>query len=168
MDFMKNSWIYLFSAYLAYRTFFFVEDYRRKISRRGGYSMKNQKPDHITIHHTATSEDASIQYISDIHENEWGRGIEYHYVIRKGRIYKVNDPMLHTYHNKGINSRSIGIAFVGDYVSKNPSPYEMILGRNLILNLRLRYGIKSVEGHKKNRETLCPGSINVNYLRSWI
>lgn len=115
----------------------------------------------IFLHHTATSKDASIDVINDIHlDNDWPR-ISYHMAVDDdGDIYFLNDINKLTWHTKGNNSKGISIVMIGNYENYAPSE-DMEESVRLLVDLLCDVevlNIVSIKGHRDVKATLCPGA----------
>lgn len=114
--------------------------------------------DQIIFHHTAGSQGPKA--IADYHvqTNGWP-GIGYHFVIdAHGTIYQTNELSTLSYHCKGQNTRSIGIALIGNFELTEPSPQQYEAARQLVRDLRKQLPqIDSIAPHKQYRATACPG-----------
>lgn len=139
--------------------------------------------DYLVVHHTATPTSWTVEQLRRLHveQNGW-RDIGYHYVIRlneKGRaiteIGRVHDgdnsldPWEYGAHVRGSNSRSLGIATVGDWTK---DPIDPKIRRELVAELaRLCVDLElepmdSIRGHKEMpaAATSCP-AIDMDALR---
>lgn len=121
----------------------------------------------IIIHHTAGPKN---QTIFDIHEghlaNGWA-GVGYHYLIDPGgTIYKGRKNSMIGSHCVGHNTKSIGIALIGNFQEEKPSSAQIVSLIELIRNLRHSYPkIKSVNGHCDFDATACPGKFLIYELQ---
>lgn len=129
---------------------------------------------YIVIHHTA-SEKGSVESIHETHlkrkdgkGNSW-LGIGYHFVIGNGTgmgdgvvepTFRWREQM-HGAHagNQEYNQRGIGIALIGNFDQKPPSPKQVDAIRTLVTSLAAEYQISSANiiGHSDIKSTACPG-----------
>ena len=126
----------------------------------------------ITIHHAASSNNATALDFARYHVNEKGwPGIGYHFVIdRSGNIFQTNDLKSVSYHNGYNNTNALGVSMVG-----NMELEEMTAAQSkalLWLIRKLKRQVKSIKylvGHKEYvpGHTVCPGAyVNMDYLRN--
>lgn len=125
--------------------------------------------DMIVVHCTASPDylDVSAKQIRQWHKDRGWSDIGYHYVVRRnGEIEAGRPDRIPGAHAKGVNSRSIGIVWVG---TTNPSPEQEKSLVGLINWLRGKYNVKieNVLGHKEAVQTpkTCP-NINMDRLRA--
>lgn len=115
--------------------------------------------DAVVIHHAAGN--GSVEDIHKLHlANDWW-GIGYHYYIRKdGTIYRGRPEKFvgsHAGSNNDYNSHSIGICFEGNFEVETPTEAQINAGRWLVSDIKSRYEIKEILGHKDLTATVCPG-----------
>ena len=114
--------------------------------------------DKIIIHHTASNQsDLSVYEKHHVEVNKWP-AIGYHFVInRNGDISYYNNIDLATYHCKGHNNKSVGIALVGNFTVGRPDPKQIDSLNDLIAFFALYFHEVTIHGHNEFRNTLCPG-----------
>ena len=115
--------------------------------------------DTIVLHHSGVTVLQSIETIHNYHKNTNGwAGIGYHYYVRKdGSIYKGRDEKYAGAHCLGKNSTSIGICAEGDFEQEQMSEVQKNAIIELIADIKTRYNIKEIGGHKDYIATTCPG-----------
>lgn len=126
--------------------------------------------DMIVVHCSASPDymDIGTKEIRDWHINGNGwSDIGYHYVIRRnGEIERGRPEEIAGAHARGVNSRSIGICWVG---TNNISPEQEKSLVGLINLIRGKYNIKieNVKGHREAVQTTktCP-NLNMDRLRA--
>jgi len=127
------------------------------------------KPEYIVMHCSATEDSGTVswQAIRRYHTGTLGwSDIGYHFGLELvGDQFEVlagRPPSKKGAHCKaaGMNSRSIGVCFVGDYDTAKPPPEMVALGANYVAGLCETLGIpvENVIGHSEveDRKT-CPG-----------
>jgi len=130
---------------------------------------------HITIHHTVSPPDRSIESIAAYHVdgNGWP-GIGYHFVIKAdGRIFQTNYLTTKSYHAGSAaapgdeNAYSVGIALQGDFTNNPPPQAQLDAAKNLVSYLRSEIpSAVNTLGHRQmpGASTQCPG----NTFNSWL
>lgn len=115
--------------------------------------------DTIVLHHSGVTVLQSVETIHNYHKNTNGwAGIGYHYYVRKdGSIYKGRDEKYSGAHCPGKNSTSIGICAEGDFEQEQMSEVQKNAIIELIADIKTRYKIKEIGGHKDYIATSCPG-----------
>lgn len=142
--------------------------------------------DTIVVHHTATDYNKSSfqalarYFVGPNHINASGlRTIPYHFGIDdKLGIFQFNQIEDSTPCAKGINSRAIHIALLGDFDTtaseihdgpNEPTQKQLMELRSLISYLLMQYpGLKTVTTHRKFGKVFCPGDIVVNFLKEYV
>ena len=128
----------------------------------------------VVVHHTATAA-GSVESIDAAHRARvspsgvpW-RGVGYHFVVGNGRGMP-DGAVEPTFRWRGqlagahagvrdYNSRGVGIALVGDFTKRDPTPAQLAAARELIAFLRAEYDLPAgaVIGHGDVKPTACPG-----------
>lgn len=128
-----------------------------------------RKIDLIVVHCSASPDymDIGVKQIKDWHLQRGFSDVGYHYVIRRnGEVEKGRPDSVAGAHAKGVNSKSIGICWVG---TTNPSPEQEKSLIGLINWLRGKYNvtIENVKGHREAVKTdkTCP-NLNMDRLRA--
>lgn len=131
--------------------------------------MKNNNPQFLIIHHSASLRDqTSYADVNGWHKSrnfpksEIGSYVGYHYLILgDGTLHRARNDHEMGAHAKddGMNYKSIGICLTGDFELELPSEAQLRTLKDMLLSLTLLYGIKSenVFAHSKVSETLCCG-----------
>ena len=126
----------------------------------------------LTIHHTVSPPDRSIESIAAYHVNSRGwPGIGYHYVINDlGDVFLTNYIESISYH-AGVagydnNEVAIGIALQGDFTDIVPPLLQLEAARWLVEYLEDLLGPLEILGHRDmdGASTACPG----NSYQEWI
>jgi N-acetylmuramoyl-L-alanine amidase len=122
-----------------------------------GELEKGNKPNRVILHHSAI-ENMTIEDIHNKHaENEWA-GIGYHYFIGKdGKIYQGREENIIGAHVKKNNINTLGICLEGNFENGEPTSKQNGSLLELLRYLFLKYDISTLEGHRDNGKTLCPG-----------
>lgn len=141
-------------------------DLRDKLPTNGDYPYRQmERVNTIIVHHTATK-GTSIRSLAEFHVQyrEWP-GIGYHFAVGwDGRVYLLNDVDRMTNHAAGWNTKSIGVAMVGNFQETALPELESVATQRTVLFLKERYGIDRVLFHRDTRRTLCPGDSAVRVL----
>lgn len=122
----------------------------------GGFTQRNSTSQ-IILHHA----DAITCTVEDIHRwhlnNGW-TGIGYHYFVRKdGSIYRGRPENVVGAHAIGANTNSIGICAEGRYNVETMPEAQKNAIKELIADIKSRYGNLAIKGHKEVSNTSCPG-----------
>ena len=116
----------------------------------------------LTIHHTVSPPDRSIESIARYHIDARGwPGIAYHYVITDdGRIYQTNADSTISYHCGNQNGISVGIALQGDFTNAPPPDAQLEATRWLVGKLCNDLQLVDVRPHRnmQGAATACPGN----------
>lgn len=130
----------------------------------------------INIHHTATQalDDTQKQFtsVNAGHKVRFGEGVKsklgfyggYHYLVeRDGTIGQYrNDDEVGAHNNVSeMNFKAIGVCFAGNMSKQNLSDKQIKSGYELIKRLQEKHKIPdaNVHGHKKYKQTQCPGNL---------
>lgn len=119
----------------------------------------------IVIHHSASTNETTIEDIHRWHLARSWIGIGYHYVIyADGTIFRgrpENAKGSHAYLNskQDANSNGIGICLIGNFNNMIPNDKQIDSLVWLILDIWKRYPQIPVIGHKDVMATACPGSL---------
>ncbi|RWS02364.1 Peptidoglycan-recognition protein SC2-like protein, partial [Dinothrombium tinctorium] len=132
---------------------------------------------HVFIHHTSSetcydveSCSSTIRKIQMDHQ-QTKHDIGYHFLIGgDGQIYEGR-----VWHYRGFivdnyNTKSISIAFIGDYTDDIPSENMIAATRNLLRCLSEKNYIKQefeVHGHRDAESTFCPGDKLYQQIQTW-
>lgn len=128
--------------------------------------------DTVIVHHSVTPKSqtlkASLTSFNATHKirlhplpNKLGLHIAYHYVIGgKGDFKQTRGDDEIGFHasNFDVNKRSIGICLVGNFDKETPNPEQLFRLRDLIKEIKAKYYIKEVSGHRKYAHKSCPGN----------
>lgn len=124
------------------------------------YSSRDMsRVNEITIHHTAGYEGPEAIAHYHVYERGWP-GIGYHYVIdQNGRIFQTNYDETKSYHNGTTNTKSIGVALIGNFENHPPTHNQYQAAKELVEQLRSRYpSIQYILPHNHHKATACPGA----------
>lgn len=113
----------------------------------------------IVLHHSGVTVLQSVEVIHNYHKNHNGwAGIGYQYYVRKdGSVYKGRPEEYAGAHCPGANSNSIGICAEGDYNNEVMPEVQKQAIIELIADIKSRYNIKWIKGHREVIATSCPG-----------
>lgn len=125
-------------------------------------------PKYIVVHHSLTKDSGTVswQAIRRYHLSRSWSDIGYHYgleivnnhyEILMGRMVDRRGA-----HCIGLNQRSLGIMFVGNFNHERPAPELWSLGLKLVRSLTTVYDIpvENVLGHREHApDRTCPGRI---------
>lgn len=122
----------------------------------GGFTQRSSTSQ-IILHHA----DAITCTVEDIHRwhlnNGW-TGIGYHYFVKKdGTIYRGRPENVVGAHAIGANTNSIGICAEGNYEIETMPEVQKNAIKELIADIKSRYGNLEIKGHKEVSNTSCPG-----------
>jgi len=141
------------------------------------YGMSRRNPEdiqYIVIHHSATL-NGNVAIFRDYHINHNGwADIGYHYVICNGNggpdgeVQEGRNILFAGAHAPGRNNDSVGICLVGDFIKGRPTNAQMIALYPLLRELIRKYPItpERILAHKEVNQTDCPGSLDVNAIRT--
>lgn len=120
---------------------------------------KMKTVDSIILHHRAGN--GNVQTIHEQHMKQGWWGIGYHFYIRKdGSVWRGRPEQWvgsHAGSSNDYNKHSIGICFEGNFEQETMTDAQVQSGRELIADIKSRYSIKQVLGHKDIAATACPG-----------
>lgn len=121
----------------------------------GGFTQRNSTSQ-IVLHH-ADAINCTVEDIHRWHLNNGWTGIGYHYFVRKdGSIYRGRPENAIGAHAIGANTNSIGICAEGRYNIEIMPEAQKNAIKELIADIKSRYGNLSVKGHKEVSNTSCP------------
>lgn len=128
------------------------------ILQQNGELSYGNNPNKIILHHAECSncsiEDVNIWHLG----NKWVM-CGYHYFIRKdGSIYRGRPENVIGAHCPGQNFQSIGICAEGSYMWDTMPQAQLSAIIELVNDIKNRYGIKEVGGHREYYSTDCPGT----------
>ncbi|MFO0190333.1 MAG: peptidoglycan recognition family protein [Planctomycetia bacterium] len=134
-------------------------DLRGKLATNGEYPQRDTTGlKYIIIHHTATR-GQTLRSISEFHveQRKWA-GIAYHFAVgHDATKFLLNDVDRRTNHAQGINTRSIGIALIGNYDTNDINDGMVLSTMEIIERLRAEHGPLEVLFHSDTKPTDCPG-----------
>jgi N-acetylmuramoyl-L-alanine amidase len=85
------------------------------------------------VHHSAASEDQTVQSIENYHLSLGWEGVGYQYLITKtGEVWLGRPEHYHGAHvaEQSMNTKSIGICMIGDFDKKLPTDVQISGSRN--------------------------------------
>ena len=113
----------------------------------------------ILLHNSGVSVLQSIEVIHNYHKNKGWAGIGYHYYVRKnGSVYRGRPENMAGAHCPGVNSTSIGICAEGNFNEETMSDVQRQAIIELVKDIKSRYDIKWIKGHREILATSCPGA----------
>ena len=122
-------------------------------------AMTNRKSTSRIILHHAEASHCTAADIHRWHLNNGWAGAGYHFLVRKdGSIYRLRPENKVGSHAKGANSNSIGICFEGAYMTETMPDEQKEAGKELVADLKEKYGISKVQRHSDVYPASCPGT----------
>lgn len=113
----------------------------------------------IVLHHSGVTVLQNIETIHNYHKSKGWAGIGYQYYVRKsGLVYKGRSEQYAGAHCPGANFNSIGICAEGDFDVETMSEAQKKAIIELIIDIKKRYNIKWIKGHREILSTSCPGA----------
>lgn len=113
----------------------------------------------IGLHNSGVSVLQSIEVIHNYHKNKGWAGIGYQYYVRKdGSVYRGRPENMAGAHCPGVNSTSIGICAEGNFNEEIMSEVQKQSIIELVKDIKSRYNIKWIKGHREILATSCPGA----------
>ena len=113
----------------------------------------------IVLHNSGVSVLQSIEVIHNYHKNKGWAGIGYHYYVRKdGSVYRGRPENMAGAHCPSVNSTSIGICAEGNFNEETMSDIQKQAIIELVKDIKSRYNIKWIKGHREILATSCPGA----------
>ena len=120
--------------------------------------MSTRKSTERIILHHADAKNCSAEDIHRWHLNNGWSGAGYHFLVRKdGSIYRLRPEDKVGAHTYGSNYNSLGICFEGNYMEEDMPEVQIRAGKELVIYLKNKYGISTVQRHKDVCATSCPG-----------
>ena len=120
---------------------------------------KMQEVEGIVLHNSGVTVLQSVETIHNYHKNKGWAGIGYHYYVRKdGSIYRGRPENMAGAHCPSVNSTSIGICAEGNFNEENMTEVQKQAIIDLIKDIKSRYNIKWIKGHREILATSCPGT----------
>lgn len=120
---------------------------------------KMQEVEGIVLHNSGVTVLQSVETIHNYHKNKGWAGIGYHYYVRKdGSTYRGRPEDMAGAHCPGVNSISIGICAEGNFNEETMSEVQKQAIIELIKDIKSRYNIKWIKGHREILATSCPGT----------
>lgn len=140
----------------------------------GARAPRSNRPTHtpnrFTIHHTVTTNNdtnpmATVRQVQKFHmdSNGWS-DIGYHFLVdQQGRIYAGNPENRIGAHVGNNNTGNLGISFLGNYETLQPTDAQLRAAGQLIRHLANKYNIplnaSKIKGHRDYNATACPGRL---------
>ncbi|MFR3920154.1 MAG: N-acetylmuramoyl-L-alanine amidase [Clostridia bacterium] len=120
--------------------------------------MDTRKSTNRIILHHAAAINCSAEDIHRWHLNNGWSGAGYHFLVRKnGEIYRLRPEDKVGAHAYGSNYDSIGICFEGNYMDEEMPEIQKNVGKEIVVQLKDKYNISTVQGHRDVNATSCPG-----------
>jgi N-acetyl-anhydromuramyl-L-alanine amidase AmpD len=117
-------------------------------------------PEFIVLHHSAATEDQTVQSIENYHLSLGWEGVGYQYLINKaGQVWKGRPELYHGAHvsEQGMNKKSIGICVIGDFDKKLPTNAQVVSLTTLLKDIITRYPKIQIKYHRDFNPKSCPG-----------
>ena len=113
----------------------------------------------IVLHNSGVTVLQSVETIHNYHKNKGWAGIGYHYYVRKdGSVYRGRPENMAGAHCPGVNSTSIGICAEGNFNEETMTEVQKQAIIELVKDIKSRYDIKWIKGHREILATSCPGA----------
>ena len=113
----------------------------------------------IVLHHSGVKVLQSVETIHNYHKNKGWAGIGYHFYVKKdGSVYRGRPENMAGAHCPGVNSISLGICAEGDFEQEIMNDVQKNAIVELIKDIKSRYNIKWIKGHREIISTDCPGA----------
>ena len=120
---------------------------------------KMQEVEGIVLHNSGVTVLQSVETIHNYHKNKGWAGIGYQYYVRKdGSVYRGRPENMAGAHCPSVNSTSIGICAEGNFNEENMSEVQKQAIIELVKDIKSRYNIKWIKGHREILATSCPGA----------
>ncbi len=120
---------------------------------------KMQEVEGIVLHNSGVTVLQSVETIHNYHKNKGWAGIGYQYYVRKdGSVYRGRPENMAGAHCPSVNSTSIGICAEGNFNEETMSEVQKQAIIELIKDIKSRYNIKWIKGHREILATSCPGT----------
>ena len=120
--------------------------------------MSTRKATQRIILHHADAKNCSAEDIHRWHLNNGWSGAGYHFLVRKdGKVYRLRPEDKVGAHAYGSNYNSIGVCFEGNYMEEDMPEVQKQAGKELVVYLKNKYKISTVQKHKDVCATSCPG-----------
>ena len=120
---------------------------------------KMKTVDAIILHHRAGNGDVESIHKDHMAQGWWGIG--YHYYIRRdGSVWRGRPEQWvgsHAGSKNDYNKHSLGICFEGNFETEQMTDAQVESGQELIEDIKDRYAIKGILGHRDVAKTACPG-----------
>lgn len=121
--------------------------------------MSTRKSTERIILHHAAAQNSSAEDIHRWHLNNGWSGAGYHFLVRKdGKVYRLRPEEKVGAHAYGANYNSLGICFEGDYMQEDMTEAQKEAGKELVVYLKNKYKISTVQAHRDVCATSCPGN----------
>lgn len=113
----------------------------------------------VVLHNSGVTVLQSVETIHNYHKNKGWAGIGYQYYVRKdGSVYRGRPENMAGAHCPGVNSTSIGICAEGNFNEENMTDVQKQAIIELVEDIKSRYNIKWIKGHREILATSCPGT----------
>lgn len=136
--------------------------------------MRNN-PEVVITHHTggtdanprADSSNATVRNVDSWHKQRWpgfvsrlGYHVGYHYFIDKdGKVTQTREHDEEGAHCIGMNRRSIGVCFAGNFDVRRPTPKQIVAWDRLYSRLKKEFPGITTQPHRKYATKSCHGSL---------
>src|SRR5690606_16377150 len=136
----------------------------------------------LTIHHTVTPNNDSLTMAARVRQIQAYHidvrnycDVGYHFLVgQDGLVYQGRPENKIGAHALGANTNNVGISFIGDFTSTEPSQAQLNAAATILRALSDEYGIAlsrtKVKGHREvgQTSTSCPGQRLFNRLSELI
>ena len=120
--------------------------------------MSTRKSTERIILHHADAKSCSAEDIHRWHLNNGWSGAGYHFLVKKdGKVYRLRPEDKVGAHAYGSNYNSLGVCFEGNFMEEDMPEAQKEAGKELVVYLKNKYNITTVQAHRDVCATSCPG-----------
>jgi len=125
------------------------------------------KPEVVITHHAVSLKHHTVNDVDNWHRERWpgfvsrkGYHVGYHYVIDwDGKVTNTRDHDEEGAHTLGMNKRSIGVCFMGNFDIHTPSAKQLRAWESLYRKLVKQYPDIKFEPHRRYAVKSCHGKL---------